>query len=223
MSTLINFFFPLVFLISSVFGVDQRPLFRDLCVAINDLKDAVLVNGKLCKDPRLVTTNDFFFSGFDEPGNTSNTFGSGRTLATIDQIPGLNGLGISLVRIDFAPKGVLPMSYLREGSQILLVLDGTLYVGFVTSDPANHLISKVLHKGDVYVLPQGFPNIIYNVDHTCNAVAIVAINNQSPDVLSSKAIFGSDPMIPIEFLTKSYKFEEKVIEAALKKWKMDES
>ncbi|KAK9081484.1 hypothetical protein Syun_030808 [Stephania yunnanensis] len=198
------------------------PLIRDLCVAINDLKDAVLVNGKLCKDPSLVTTNDFFLPGFDKPGNTSNAFGSGMTPATIDQIPGRNGQGISLVRIDFAPKGVLPMSYRGEGSQILLVMEGTLYVGFVTSDPANRLISKVLHKGDVYALPQGFPYVIYNVNHTCNAVAIVAINNQSPYFFSIKAIFGSEPTIAVEFLAKSFKLDEKEIEVALKQWKMDE-
>ncbi|KAK9099515.1 hypothetical protein Syun_026560 [Stephania yunnanensis] len=190
---------------SFVLGSDPSPL-QDFCVAIDESN--LLVNGKLCKDPSLVTTNDFFLPGFDKPGNTSNAFGSGMTPATIDQIPGLNGQGISLVRIDFAPKGVLPMSYRGEGSQILLVMEGTLYVGFVTSDPANRLISKVLHKGDVYALPQGFPNVIYNVDHTCNAVAIIAINNQSPYFMSTKAIFGSEPTIQVEFLAKSCKIDE---------------
>ena len=35
----------------------------------------VFVNGKFCKDPTMVSANDFFFSGLNIPGNTGNKVG----------------------------------------------------------------------------------------------------------------------------------------------------
>ncbi|XP_068653953.1 germin-like protein 8-7 [Aristolochia californica] len=37
--------------------------------------------------------------------------------------------------------------------QILTVLESTLYVGFVSSNPENLLVTKVLHKDDAFVFP----------------------------------------------------------------------
>ncbi|RVW18882.1 putative germin-like protein 2-1 [Vitis vinifera] len=64
--------------------------------------ERVFVNGKVCKDPKVATANDFFFSGLRVPGNTSNKLGSMVTPANVAQIPGLNTLGISLARVDYA-------------------------------------------------------------------------------------------------------------------------
>ncbi|KAF2317902.1 hypothetical protein GH714_041222 [Hevea brasiliensis] len=64
---------------------------------------AVLVNGVACKDPKMVEANDFFFTGLHLPGDTSNAVGSKVTPVNVAQIPGLNTLGISLARIDYAP------------------------------------------------------------------------------------------------------------------------
>ncbi|XP_022743798.1 germin-like protein subfamily 1 member 20 [Durio zibethinus] len=74
---------------------DPSPL-QDFCVAINNTNDGVFVNGKFCKDPKLSTANDFFFPGLNIPGNTANQLGSKVTLVTVEQILGLNTLGISL-------------------------------------------------------------------------------------------------------------------------------
>ncbi|WMV12280.1 hypothetical protein MTR67_005665, partial [Solanum verrucosum] len=54
---------------------DPSPL-QDFCVAVNDSKTTVFVNGKVCKDPKLVTADDFFRSGLNKLGNTSNQLGS---------------------------------------------------------------------------------------------------------------------------------------------------
>ncbi|XP_057997957.1 germin-like protein subfamily 1 member 7 isoform X4 [Hevea brasiliensis] len=91
---------------SFAFAFDPSPL-QDFCVAINDPKDGVFVNGKFCRDPMLATANDFSFSGLNIPGNTSNQVGSNVTLINVDKIPGLNTLGISIARIDFSPYGGL--------------------------------------------------------------------------------------------------------------------
>ncbi|GLT55212.1 hypothetical protein SLA2020_283550 [Shorea laevis] len=56
---------------------DPSPL-QDFCVAINDSTSsyAVFVNGKFCKDPKLATADDFFFSGLNTPRDTSTPLGS---------------------------------------------------------------------------------------------------------------------------------------------------
>ena len=131
----------------------------------------MFVNGKFYKDPKLATPNDFFFSGLRLPGNTSNKLGSMVTPANVAQIPGLNTLGVSLARVDYAPYGLNPPHIHPRATEILTVLEGTLYVGFVTSNPENRLISKVLYKGDVFVFPQGLIHFQLNVG-TTNAVAI---------------------------------------------------
>ena len=59
------------------------------------------MNGKFCKDPKLTEAEDFFFSGLDKPGNTSNPVASNVTTVNVEQIKGLNTLGISMVRIDY--------------------------------------------------------------------------------------------------------------------------
>ncbi|THF99739.1 hypothetical protein TEA_001141 [Camellia sinensis var. sinensis] len=56
---------------------DNSPL-QDFCVADNS--SSVLVNGLVCKDPKLVQANDFLFRGLHLPGNTSNAVGSKRNV-----------------------------------------------------------------------------------------------------------------------------------------------
>ena len=84
----------------------------------------MFVNGKFCKDPKLVKAEDFF--RHVEPGKTDNPVGSNVTQVFVDQLPGLNTLGIALARIDFAPKGLNAPHTHPRGTEILIVLDGTL-------------------------------------------------------------------------------------------------
>jgi quercetin dioxygenase-like cupin family protein len=113
------------------------------------------VNGKFCRDPKLANANDFFFQGLNIPRSTANQLGSNVTLLTADQILGLNTLGVSLARIDFAPYGLNPPHTHPRATKILVVVEGTLLVGFVTSNPDNRLITKTLNSGDVFVFPIG--------------------------------------------------------------------
>ncbi|XP_029125498.1 germin-like protein subfamily 1 member 13 [Cajanus cajan] len=65
----VYFLVAILALTSSVaFAYDPSPL-QDFCVALNDTKNAVFVNGKFCKDPKLVKAEDFFTHV--EAGNTS--------------------------------------------------------------------------------------------------------------------------------------------------------
>ncbi|XP_058010396.1 germin-like protein subfamily 1 member 13 [Hevea brasiliensis] len=189
---------------------DPSPL-QDFCVAINDPKDGVFMNGKFCRDPMLATANDFSFSGLNIPGNTSNKVGSNVTLVNVDKIPGLNTLGISLARIDFAPYGGLnPPHTHPRATEILVVLEGTLYVGFVTSNP-NRLITKVLNAGDVFVFPIGLIHFQFNIGQT-NAVAISGLSSQNPGVITiANAVFGSNPPINPDVLTKAFQVDKNVV------------
>ncbi|XP_058006523.1 germin-like protein subfamily 1 member 7 isoform X2 [Hevea brasiliensis] len=194
---------------SFAFAFDPSPL-QDFCVAINDPKD-VFVNGKFCKDPMLATANDFSFSGLNIPGNTSNQVGSNVTLLNVDKIRGLNTLGISIARIDFAPYGGLNPPHIHpRATEILVVLEGTLYVGFVTSNP-NRLITKVLNAGDVFVFPIGLIHFQFNIGNT-NAVAIAGLSSQNPGVITiANAVFGSKPPINPDVLAKAFQLDKNVV------------
>ncbi|KAK0602623.1 hypothetical protein LWI29_035330 [Acer saccharum] len=123
---------------------------------------------------------------------------------------GLNTLGISLARIDYAPYGQNPPHTHPRASEILFVQEGTLYVGFVTSNPDNKLFTKVLHKGDVFVFPVGLIHFQFNIGKT-NAVAFAALSSQNPGVITiANAVFKSDPPINPDVLAKAFQLDQNV-------------
>ncbi|CAN4118429.1 unnamed protein product [Withania somnifera] len=190
-----------------VLAFEPSPL-QDICVA--DPASSVTVNGLACKDPKSVKAEDFFFSGLHLAGNTSNTFGSKVTPVNVAQVPGLNTLGISLARVDYAPWGINPPHTHPRATEVLTVLEGSLQVGFVTSNPENLLITKVLKKGDVFVFPIGLVHFQRNVG-TGNAVAIAALSSQNPGVISiANAVFGSEPAIAADFLAKAFQVDKSI-------------
>ncbi|KAF5177442.1 Germin-like protein [Thalictrum thalictroides] len=196
---------------SLVLASDPSPL-QDFCVAIAEPKDAVFVNGKFCKNPKLATADDFFLKGLNIPGDTSNPQGSNVTQANVAQIPGLNTLGISLVRIDYAPYGLNPPHTHPRATEVLQVVYGSLYVGFVTSNPENRLISKVLYEGDVFVFPVGLIHFQFNVGKT-PAVAFAGLSSQNPGVITiANAVFGSNPPISDDVLAKAFQVDKKVVD-----------
>ncbi|KAJ8770303.1 hypothetical protein K2173_013257 [Erythroxylum novogranatense] len=194
---------------SLINAYDPSPL-QDYCVAIKE--SDVFLNGKFCKDPKLVKAEDFFFSGLNVPRNTENNVGLNVTLLNVDQIPGLNTLGISLARIDYAPNGGLnPPHTHPRGTEILLVMEGELFVGFVSSNPDNRFISKVLKAGDVFVFPIGLIHFQVNIAET-SAVAIVGLSSQNPGVITvANAVFGSNPPVKPEVLSKAFQLDENVV------------
>ena len=171
----------------------------------------MIVNGLACKDPKTVTADDFFFSGLDVPGNTSNPVGSAYAFVTTSQLAGLNTLGLSLVRADYAPSGITPPHIHPRATEVVTVLEGTLEVGFVTSLPDNHYFTKVLGKGDVFAVPPGLIHVLRNPGKT-NAVAIAFFNSQSPGVsMVPRAVFGSTPGIPADLLAKAFLVDRSII------------
>jgi quercetin dioxygenase-like cupin family protein len=59
----------------------------------------------------------------------------------VDKIPSLNTLAsIYLVRIDYASNVQNPPHTHPRGTEILVVVEGALFVSFVTSNPENRLL-----------------------------------------------------------------------------------
>ncbi|KAL5537344.1 hypothetical protein UlMin_042287 [Ulmus minor] len=190
---------------------DPSPL-QDFCVAIDDPAKALFVNGKFCKNPKLARAEDFSFSGLNIPGNTSNPVGSNVTTVNVDQIPGLNTLGISLVRIDYAPYGQNPPHTHPRGTEILVVVEGTLYVGFVSSNQDNNrLFAKVLNEGDVFVFPIGQIHFQVNIGHA-PAVAFAGLSSQNAGVITiANTVFGSTPPIYPDVLAKAFMLDKNIV------------
>ncbi|CAK9204044.1 unnamed protein product [Sphagnum troendelagicum] len=161
---------------------------QDFCVA--DLASTTLVNGLVCKSAAAVTANDFLFHGLATSGNTNNAAGrSAVAPAFAAQFPGLNTLGISMARLDFAQGGLVPPHTHPRASEILFVLEGSLLVGFVSTD--NKLFAVTVNAGDVFVFPRGLLHFELNVGEG-NAAAIAALNIQNPGVQArAAALFGS--------------------------------
>ncbi|GMN64440.1 hypothetical protein TIFTF001_033508 [Ficus carica] len=193
---------------SVAFASDPSPL-QDFCV--KDSNSTVLVNGFVCKDPKLVQADDFFYRGLDIPGNTSNPVGSRVTLIDVERISGLNTLGISLARVDYVPGGLNPLHTHPRATEIMTLIQGTLQVGFVTSNPENRLITKVLHEGDVFVFPRGLIHFQWNIGHG-NALAISSLSSQNPGINTvANVVFGSQPDISADILVKAFQMDKNVV------------
>ncbi|PWZ28682.1 putative germin-like protein 12-4 [Zea mays] len=199
---------------SHAIASDPSPL-QDFCVADKD--SPVKVNGFVCKDPMAVNADDFFKAAkLDQPRDTTSKVGSNVTLINVLQLPGLNTLGISLARIDYAPLGQNPPHTHPRATEILTVLEGTLYVGFVTSnqaDKSNKLFAKVLNKGDVFVFPQGLIHFQFNPVPDKPAVALAALSSQNPGAITiANAVFGSKPPISNDVLAKAFQVQKGTID-----------
>ncbi|XP_075480277.1 germin-like protein subfamily 1 member 16 [Primulina tabacum] len=230
LATRIVLFLVTLAVVSSVsYAVDPDPL-QDFCVGFDDSKSAgnsvcclislnhhdiaVFVNGKFCKNSEHVTPEDFVYSGLDIVGNTSNPLGSKLTLVFQNQLRGLNHQGVSTVKIELAPKGLNPPHAHPRASEIIFVYKGTMYVGFIASNPSNpnlpnKLYANILYSGDVYMFPRGTIHFQYNVGKT-KAVAYASFNSQNPGVVTIvSSLFGSEPPVDPELLAKAFQVDLK--------------
>ncbi|OWM70953.1 germin-like protein subfamily 1 member 13 [Punica granatum] len=198
--------------ISSSFAFDPSQL-QDICVAVDEPKNAVFVNGKFCKNPNLTVADDFLFRGINIPRDTNNSVGSIVTMVAVDQLPGLNTLGISLARIDYAPSGLNPPHIHPRATEVIMCVQGELYVGFVLSNQlGNRLVTQILKAGDVFVFPFAMIHFQLNIGKTA-AVAISSLSSQNPGVITiANAVFGSKPLIDPKVLTKAFQVDKKTID-----------
>ncbi|XP_057515970.1 germin-like protein [Amaranthus tricolor] len=184
------FFFILSLLVSLNHAIEL-----DFCVADYSLPRGP--EGYACKDPAKVTADDFVYTGFRGEKSITNVFGFNVTLAFSYAYPALNGLGISMARLDLAVGGVVPVHSHRT-SEVIVLIKGSIIAGFIdTNDNAYY---KKLEVGDVMIFPQAMLHFQVNVGKI-PALAFVSLNGANPGLqLTTPSLFGGN--LPDELAQK---------------------
>ncbi|XP_050383118.1 auxin-binding protein ABP19a-like [Argentina anserina] len=187
-----RFFFLFSLIITSSYAAMQ-----DFCVA--DYAAPQSPAGYACKDPTKVTVDDFVFSGLRVAGNISSINKVRFSSAFAVNFPGLNGLGVSLVRSDFSVGGVVSIHSHRDATELVILIEGTVLAGFIASN--NKPYVKSLNKGDTMVFPQGLFHFLVNVGNT-PALAYASFSSANPGVqFLETALFQNN--LPTEIIAKS--------------------
>ncbi|KAK8967084.1 Auxin-binding protein ABP20 [Platanthera guangdongensis] len=187
-----NEIFPVLFLLlaSSLLPLAAP---ADFCVA--DLNGPTSPAGFSCKKESAVSSGDFVFSGLVNAGSTANLIKAGVTPAFVAQFQALNGLGISAARVDIAPGGVVPLHTHPAASELLIVIEGTVLAGFISS--ANKPYTATLKKGDIMVFPQGLLHYQANVG-AVTAIGIATFSAPSPGLqITDFALFANNLPTPL--------------------------
>ncbi|GAV88494.1 Cupin_1 domain-containing protein, partial [Cephalotus follicularis] len=171
------------------------------------------LNGFPCKAN--ITSEDFFSDTLANPGMTNTSMGTVVAAVNVQKMPGLNTLGISLSRIDYAPSGLNPPHTHPRASEMIFVLEGELEVGFITT--ANVLISKTIKKGEVFVFPKGL--VHFQRNGKAPATVLAAFNSQFAGTQSIAAtLFGASPTVPDDVLSKAFHMDSKEVEITKSKF-----
>ena len=187
-------------LVAVVSATDAGPI-NDYCVA--DLKSTLLINGLVCKSPAAVTSKDFVFQAFRANADTKNALGIGLIpgFAGVNY-PALNTLGLSLAKINYAKGGLVPPHTHPRATEVITVLSGSVYVGFV--DTSGKLFDATLYKDDFFVFPLGLVHFILNTGSE-PAVTLSVLSAQNPGLqIVATALFASAPPVPTAVLTKAF-------------------
>ncbi|CAH2080591.1 unnamed protein product, partial [Thlaspi arvense] len=172
-----------------VLAHDPSPL-QDFCVA--DPNAPVMVNGQPCKNPMLVQADDFLFR---DPNH-------GSRVSWAQHFRPCNGAG------GLCPGGLNPPHIHPRATELFTLIEGSVLVGFVTSNPENRLISKVLQKGDVFVFPKG---LVHFQEWKGNGD--FGLSSQNPGIVpAAKTVFGSNPKIAVDVLAKAFQVDKNVID-----------
>uniref|UniRef100_A0A453GN51 Germin-like protein n=1 Tax=Aegilops tauschii subsp. strangulata TaxID=200361 RepID=A0A453GN51_AEGTS len=187
-------------------------MLQDFCVAdYKSLDGPLRLNGYPCKRPESTTANDFFSDVLSVPGNTGgNPSGSVVTAATVDKVPGLNTMGVSMSRIDYAPWGANPPHTHPGASELLLVLEGSLDVGFITT--TGKFVGRTVCKGEMFVFPRGLVHFQRN-NNGSPAAAISAFNSQLPGTQKwAEALYTALPPVPADVLARALDVNDCMVE-----------
>ena len=194
-------------------AADEDPL-QDFCVADN--ATGITVNGFPCKPAAQVTAWDFKSDRLTQRGDTNSAANKANkaavTAANVNNFAGLNTLGISAARIDFDKGGINPPHTHPRATELLVVLKGELYVGFVsTNGTINTLFATTIKEGELFVFPRGLVHFQLNV-FKGPSLAFAALSSQNPGVQPiAPALFNSNPPISDEVLQKAFRISEDTV------------
>lgn len=117
-----------------------------------------------------------------------------------------------MIRIDIAPWVIVPPHTHPQATEILTVFEGTLQVGFITSNPDNTQIIKVLQKSDVFACLVGLIHFQRNVGKV-NVLAMAALSSQNSCVIPvANIVFGSKPAISSDILPKAFQAGKSIVD-----------
>ncbi|XP_059433506.1 auxin-binding protein ABP20-like [Corylus avellana] len=185
---------PIIFTVSLLLSSACHAAVQEFCVA--DLTAPESPVGYSCKKPETLTVNDFVYSGLGVAGNTSNPLKAAVTLATVPEFPALNGLGISLARVDVAAGGGGAIHTHPRATEIVHVVSGEITAGFISG--ANKVYYKTLNKGDIIVIPQGLLHFQLNSGRI-PAKLYVSFSSASPGLqILDNALFANN--LPTELV-----------------------
>ncbi|CAA3021095.1 germin subfamily 3 member 2 [Olea europaea subsp. europaea] len=179
---------------------DPDPL-QDFCIPNTEFSSTrtTRFNIVTCKNPKEVSPEDFVFSGIKSPGNFSDT---GFSAISVNPVvfPGLNTLGMSLVRADLKAGGINAPHFHPRATEIAYVVQGKVYSGFV--DSKNRVFAKIIEQGEVMVFPRGLVHFQMKVGKS-PATILGSFNSQNPGTHKiPNIIFGSG--VNDELLEKAF-------------------
>lgn len=198
-------------------AADPDPL-QDFCVADLGSSSGLTVNGYPCKPAAKVSARDFLSTALSKPGDTATDPATATvTPAFVTNFPALNTLGLSAARIDIAPGGVNPPHTHPRAAELILLAEGSLYVGFVSSNGANNtLFATILQAGELFVIPRGLVHFQMNVGKG-NAVVFAAFGSQSPGLqVIAPALFAGD--VSDEVLQKGFRVSQQTVDMIQKQF-----
>lgn len=170
------------------------------------------MNGFPCNDRSSATVEDFIYSeNILKRRPPTTAIGTTVTEVTVNQYPALNTQGLSMERIDYDAYGINPPHIHPRASELLTVLNGTIYAGFVTSPPESRLFAKILCAGEVILFPYAQIHFQINVGNDI-ASAISSLSSQFPGVVRvADTVFGSNPPILKALLARSFRLRKNTI------------
>ncbi|CAL1403896.1 unnamed protein product [Linum trigynum] len=143
----------------------------------------------------------FTFTAFRSLLQPSNLTTYNTLKASAAEFPALNGQSVSLAALRFPPGTTSPPHARPRSAGLMLLLAGTLEVGFV--DTSGRLFDRKLRAGDMFVFPKGL------VHFQCNgggeaAFALAAFGSADAGTVSvPETLFGTG--IDDEVLAESFK------------------
>lgn len=176
----------------------------DYCVS--NLKLPKTPAGYPCVNPDKLTSDDFIFTGFHNPGNFDTIFKFAAILANEETFPALNGLGLTMARLDLAVGGVVPI-HTHRVSEIIIVIEGTIIAGFIGTN--NTAYYKILNKYDVMIFPHSLLHFQVNVGDT-PALAFVSLNSANPGFQTVSVALGANDL-PTEIISKITLLDEQQV------------
>lgn len=205
---------------SAVQVADPDPL-QDFCIADLNHKPGhgAFLNSYPFKDPATAKEEDFIFKGLKDATiiRAENPWGASVNLAFARHWPALNTLGVSLVRLDLIPVGVIAPQTHNLVTEALFVTAGELYIGFVANSDdvsaSNKLFAGMVKAEEAFVIPRGLVHFQMNKG-TINASTINFLNSHNPGIsFLPLTLFAAQPALDPAMLARSFAVNQTAVSA----------